>query len=284
MRGLTLLALSGCIRELPELADPCAEIPSPGLYNFTVDGRKAQIEVPDTLGPRPAIVMLHGAQQSGATIREVSRFDVIGDAAGVVTVYPNGTGRGLGVGRTWNAEGCCPPAVQREIDDVAWLDAVSAALEDRVCVDRTYAAGFSNGAMMALRWGCDGDGVDGVIAAAGTLHGGPCDGEGVPTLLAHGRQDPVVPYDGGTFNNDGVHPSPGSDETLAVLLERNRCDPEPVLDDRGGGVVCEVFACAVPVERCTLDAWGHRWPGGIHAAAAGYDLTQESVEFLLRPE
>ena len=66
--ALTLLgSLTACLTELPQVEDPCAEWTSPGLYKLDVeDGRTTLIYVPETAGPRPAIVALHGAGTDGS--------------------------------------------------------------------------------------------------------------------------------------------------------------------------------------------------------------------------
>lgn len=272
------LGLVACITALPEVDDPCAEWVDPGLYSLKVAGRTSYIDVPATEGPRPAVIVLHGATESGQQVREITRFDVLGSDAGFVTVFPNGTGQ-LGVARTWNADGCCPPAIRAGVDDVAYLDELALTVSERVCTDRTFAAGFSNGAMMALRWACQSSTLDAVVASSGPLMTDVCDAPPIPTFVAHGLKDVVVPFEGGTFNNDGVHVAPSGDQTLSVFLEKNGCTGESVLEERADGVVCEVFACDVPVERCTLRDLGHRWPGGVHAELARFDLTLESLDF-----
>lgn len=278
MRRWIALVACGCITSLPEVDDPCAEWPDPGLYSLRVDGRRALVDVPATAGPRPAVFMLHGARNSGQSARELTRFDVLGQQAGFVSVFPYGTGAALGYGRTWNAEGCCPPATRIGVDDVAHLDALAVDVSERLCVDRTFAAGFSNGSMMALSWACQGRMLDGVAGASGPLMVDACPSASIPVLLAHGAADPVVPFEGGTFRNEGIHPVASSDETLAVYLAKNGCSGESAFDARPG-VTCEVFDCEIPVERCVLDDWGHRWPGGRWAEQAGYDLTRESWAF-----
>lgn len=278
MRSAALVLCAGCITKLPEVADPCATWERPDLYSLKVDGRTAQIQVPGNAGPRTAMIVLHGARASGVDMREVSGLDAAGADAGIVTVFPNGTGRGLGFGRTWDAEGCCPPALGKD-EDVGWLDALAVTLEERVCADRIVVAGFSNGGMMALRYGCEGERVDGVIAAAGALFQDTCTDRAVPVLLAHGLADEIVPFEGGVFPGTD-HPVPSSDAAVEVLLERNDCLPTSVLDDRGEGVVCERFECPIAVERCTLEGWGHKWPGGRNAPDAGFDLTREALRFV----
>ncbi|MEZ4322370.1 MAG: PHB depolymerase family esterase [Myxococcota bacterium] len=275
-----LLALSACITELPVFSDPCAEFPDPDVYKLTLDdGRSALVELPDTVGPRPMVMMLHGYTGTGAKMRDVTRYGVVGAEEGFVSVFPNGYGTGLQTNRSWNAGDCCPPAIYADSDDVGFLDRLVTTLEERVCADpeRTYVSGFSNGAMMSLRMACQSQTVDGVFAAAGPLVTETCDTRPVPVMLAHGLEDRVVEFEGGV-SPDGRLTYQSSDDTLAVFLARNNCQPDPRRVEVGRAM-CEEYTCDVPVRRCTIPGWNHRWPGGMFTEAAGFNATRQSWDF-----
>lgn len=278
---MVLLALAGCLTELPELADPCARVPEPGLYklSFEDEGRSVLVNLPDTTGPRPVVMMLHGFGSSAAKMRDVTRYAGVGEDEGFVAVFPNGYGAALGISRSWNAGECCPPSSKKEYDDLAFLDKVVTTLESRVCADpgRSYAAGFSNGAMMAMRMGCESQEIDGIVAAAGSLLVDSCTSPAVPTMLVHGLADQTVLFEGGTSKTGDVD-YPSSDDSLAVYLEKNGCDREPRIIEVGAAV-CEEYTCDVPVRRCTLAEWDHKWPGGVHTPKAGFNLTRQSWAF-----
>lgn len=278
---MLLLALAGCLTELPEFDDPCAEIPDPGLYKLTIDAddRSVLVNIPDTTGPRPTVMMLHGFGSSAAKMRDVTNFARVGEDEGFVAVFPNGVGAALGINRSWNAGECCPPASKRSITDREYLDKVIETLEDRVCADpeRTYAAGFSNGAMMTMRMACESDKIDGIVAAAGALLVDECDTSPIPVMFAHGLKDDIVVFEGETEETSPVAYG-SSDEALAVFLEKNNCDPEPTITEVGSAV-CEDYTCDVPVRRCTLADWDHRWPGGVHTPKAGFNLTRQAWSF-----
>jgi polyhydroxybutyrate depolymerase len=277
-----LLTLAACITELPILADPCAEFPDPGLYKLSFDdeGRSVLIDLPsNSVGPRPMVVAVHGFRASATKMKDVTRFGVVGDEEGFISVFPNGFGSALGVNRSWNAGDCCPPAINKGYDDAAFLDKVITTLEQRVCADpeRTYGAGHSNGGMMMLRMACETESLDGVLAASGPLTVDQCDGTPIPTMLFHGLADQVVLFEGGTANG-GALTYRSSDETLAVFLERNQCQPEPRLV-QVGSARCEEYTCEVPVRRCTIEDWGHGWAGGTETTRAGFNVTREAWSF-----
>ena len=69
------------------------------------------------------------------------------DKYGFIVVYPSGTGR-TPAALSWNGGNCCGFAMEKKIDDVAFIRAVLDDLEKVVKVDprRVHAAGMSNGA------------------------------------------------------------------------------------------------------------------------------------------
>jgi polyhydroxybutyrate depolymerase len=276
-----LLALAGCLTQFPELDEPCAVPPDPGLYKLKLDesGRSVLVDLPDTEGPRPTFVVLHGFGSSASRFKDVTGYSRVGRDEGFMAVFADGKGSGLGLNRSWNGGECCPPASTRDFEDVAFLEEVIQTLERRACADpeRTYVSGFSNGGMMALRAACQSELVDGVVSAAGTLLVDECTATPKPVFLAHGLQDETVLFEGGVSDVGNVE-YPSSDETLATFLERNECAPEPQIV-QVGGARCEEYDCAVPVRRCTLEAWDHRWPGGIHTERADFNLTRQSWNF-----
>src|SRR5271165_1129168 len=99
----------------------------------------------------PVVLALHGATMNGAMMAWFSDLNRKADEAGFVAVYPNGTGSRSSL--FWNGGNCCGSAMQNKVDDVAF---VSALLDDLmraypVDVQRVYATGMSNGAIMAYR-------------------------------------------------------------------------------------------------------------------------------------
>lgn len=246
--------------ELPRPDDPCATWPDPGTYALTVPGfsRKPLVYVPDTAGPRDAVVMLHGAGSTADRIRGATRFAALATGEGFVAVYPNGTGTLQGY--TWNAGSCCGYADQVQIDDVGFLDAMTAELRDRTCADRVLGVGHSNGSMMIHRWTCEGEGPDAAFGTAGPLLLDTCEGDPAPVTAWHGTDDAVVPLEGGDVGDGVVFPD--AREAFARVRARNGCDDTAPTVERVGDTTCETWSCDAPTTFCTLDGWPHRWPGG----------------------
>jgi polyhydroxybutyrate depolymerase len=103
--------------------------------------------------PLPVVVNFHGGGGNARTQKWYSRMDRTADREGFIAVYPNGTG-GFGTRLlTWNAGNCCGVAALNRVDDVGFTLAVIDDLARKTPVDmaRIYAAGLSNGSMMAYR-------------------------------------------------------------------------------------------------------------------------------------
>lgn len=276
-----LLVLTACTPELPVVDDPCATWPEPGLYKMTMDGfdRMPYIYVPATQGPRSAVVMMHGAGGTADKMMHgTTRLLDMAEAGEFVAVFP--TGSGTPTTLSWNAGNCCGPAKLVQAADVAFLDAISDNLRQRVCVDHVVAAGHSNGAMMAIRWACEGHGADAVFSSSGATLVDTCaDGTPIPITFAHGADDPRVPLDGGTGTADQkgfVWPS--HQDTIAPFLTRNGCGPDPVVTQEGQAT-CSTWDCDVPTRACVIGDWGHEWAGGSRGPD-GFDAESEVEELV----
>ncbi len=274
MRRLALIPLlAGCIPLLPDVEEPCEAWPDPGLFKVKLERtdsqtRKPYVYVPSSKGPRNLVVLLHGGGMNGTKMEEAANFKKGADELGFVLVYPNGLGWPL---RYWNAG----PDFEDGHDDVDFLDDLVRSLSPKVCGDRVLATGFSNGAMMVHRWGCQGETVDAIAPVAGPLMVGGCgDGPPVPIREYHGTADPVVPYDGGAGNSIRDVTFNSVEDTIDTWRERNGCseaDPEVTVN---GDTTCEAWPCQADTVLCTVDGWGHAWPGGTAASRTDANATQ----------
>ena len=117
---------------------------------------------------------------------------------GFVAVWPNGRGA------SWNAGGCCGFAQAQGVDDVGFINAVvQQTLATHAAVDpqRVYAAGHSNGCMMAQRLAAE---ESSPFAAVG-CHSGQLllsDSQlprpftpAAAVMVVHGKEDAVNPFD-----------------------------------------------------------------------------------------
>jgi polyhydroxybutyrate depolymerase len=257
---------------------------------LTLDGgaRTFTVHVPpglDPTTPAPLVFAFHGGGQTATAFEAFAHIVPKADANGFILVEPEGTpalpGLAAGTLDVWNAGNCCELAAQvnTNVDDVGFVRAMIDAVSQQLCIDpkRIFAAGFSNGGMLAHRLACE---LSDKIAAITAVSGGMGDvdldtmpteqlfacnpGRQVPVLHIHGTQDACYPFDGGfgplslvTFEPVRV--------TVQNWVARNGCSngpPTTVLTN--GAATCNLYPCphAGEVEFCTIDGGGHYWPGG----------------------
>ncbi len=258
--------------------------------------RPFDLAVPEGAGPFPVMVVLHGG--AGDSTNAVTNacteptapncWPNLARSEGFLAVFPNGTGSPRRPeSRTWNAGGGGPDyacasgyACRARVDDIAYLNAVLDEVEATydVDTDRIYVTGFSNGAAMAHRVGCE---LSGRVAAIAPVSGGnqyaavaPCEPERpVPVLYAHGTEDPCWAYEQSARACLEPDPRPkvGARETILGWVARNGCPPEPEVSeladraDDGMTTTAEVWAdCegGVAVELLTIEGGGHVFPSG----------------------
>jgi polyhydroxybutyrate depolymerase len=282
---LALLLLVGCgwtdfaAEELPETS-ACRTWPTPGSYRVTVPGhsRRPWVFVPADLGRRDAIIVLHGAAGTSQRIRSTTVFRQEAGRRGMPSIFPDGTGDAERYyGYTWNAGGCCGVARSQQSDDLRFLEDLAVVVRRRLCLDNLLVAGHSNGGMMAERWTCEGTGVDAIFSVSGPLVVPECTGSPKPVLAWHGTQDPIVPFHGGPFRLGGDLPD--AREAFDRVKRRNGCTAQPPNIATEEDLTCETWTCTVPTTFCTLDGWGHEWPGGAADRMAGPNAEQVALDW-----
>lgn len=260
----------------------------PGTHRFTLQfGGQARgylVHVPPQYRPgtpMPVVVALHGGGGS-MEIQASTHYALVdkADAAGFLAVFPNGYSR-LPGGKlaTWNAGRCCGAARDTGSDDVGFVRAVLAQVEQRWSVDRrrVFATGMSNGAMMAYRLACDmSDRFAAIAAVAGTDNTSSCQpGQSVAVLHIHAQDDTHVLFNGGAgpdaFRDpQAVTAFTSVPETLRRWAAHNHCSSTPQRTLDVPGAYCDSYpSCAAPVQLCVTDSGGHSWPGGSKVRAAG---------------
>jgi polyhydroxybutyrate depolymerase len=269
MRWLALVLLSGLfwLQASVTLAAPVAE-----TLKFGGDIRNYWLYRPEGLDkakPAPLLLVLHGSAGSGEDMMTVTQrgFERLADKEKFLVVYPDA------LERRWNDLG-------GTADDVGFLLAIVDKLATDGLVDksRVYAAGISNGGMMAQRLACEqADRLAGIATVAGGLPTGlaaTCKpARPLPVLVIHGSEDPIVPWSGGAvagFEEFGNVMS--ARDTAKFWAVANQCKesgsilPEPDRDPHDGmRVRLESFIGCPAQAAVTLVAvehGGHTWPGG----------------------
>ncbi len=229
--------------------------------------------------PYPLVVQLHGFGEGAEFHARATGLSAHGAVRGFMTVVPDGTLAGSRDAPQWET-------TLRHNPDVDFLDALIADASGRwpIDLDRVYVVGMSNGALfgsvlsyrLAHR-----------IAAAALVAGArfPRCGtprRAVPTIVVHGRKDPLVPFAGGPLQVDALRREAdlrrsgprGDDEDLRDLdppampqmidewATRHGATRSGRQRRNAGLVVTEWQRDGVKLfALCELQCHGHSWPG-----------------------
>lgn len=210
--------------------------------------------------PGALVVLLHGGGTTARSMVVQCRARDLARRTGWRVVVPQG------IDNLWRPTRLPTTTHRGHVDDVAFLDALLARFG---AAGPTVVGGFSNGAMMAYRYGFERpDDVDLVLAVGGVPLELPDDGRGPAALHVHGTDDRRVPFGGG-------RELPAVDAQLRHLARRRglrwstrSTDPhlvrraEPTGDNTGGWIELHVVAGV-----------GHAWPGGVRLSPLSDDPT-----------
>lgn len=296
------LRLAGAAADLP--------VPMPDGASFEADTfactageRRYRTYVPASVSgsgrATGVVVMLHGCTQTPEDFAAGTGMNALADTHGFVVVYP-AQSRGDNAQSCWNWFSC------RDQRRGRGEPAILAALAQHVCADygvardRTFVAGLSAGAAMAVILG---ETYPDVFAAVGAHSGLPAGSakdvasafaamagnavtaaapakatQRVRTIVFHGTQDSTV------------HPS---NSDAIVRRARDAHAPTSVQTttqgDAGGRgftrVVSSDLDGAMLVEHWTVQGQGHAWSGGQPAGSytdrSGPDASAEMIRFFL---
>lgn len=233
---------------------------TPGVSGHTINvgglDRTYRLYIPNGLAPAASlVVMLHGWTGSAEQAQRQYGWNELADSAKFVVAYPEG------VGESWNSGGCCGQASDDGVDDVGFITAAVRDIADNVGIDpaRIYAAGISNGGMMAYRLACS----TAVFAAIGPDAATQLEGCPSPrptsVLHIHGTDDRLIRYDGEPGTAVPVK-TPTPADLNAFWRTVDQCQPPSTTVD--GTLTTSVAACPSgrSVELVTVAGGGHDWP------------------------
>jgi polyhydroxybutyrate depolymerase len=264
--ALAMLACAGSARGQQPRTAPLGQ----GTLEFGGRRRSFVFYAPQGEGPFPLLVALHGRFGDGRGQDRLSGLSSVAAREGFIAVFPDG------YRRSWSDARGEGPAAAAGVDDVGFLSALidEFIAHHRADPGRVYAAGMSNGAMMALTLACRIPGkLAGVAAVAGLLPAREVCAPPLPVsvVVFAGDEDPVVPYRGGKVGRGGSRVF-SARETLEELRRADGCvapEPERVLKDAEPAdgtrtLVTGWTACAggAEVRLYTVEGGGHTWPGG----------------------
>jgi polyhydroxybutyrate depolymerase len=215
----------------------------------------------------PLVLNFAGFAGSKESHEAFTQMGAKGAARGFVVVTPDA----LGTPRQWNMFG-----LANQADDFAFVHALVADLEHRLCIDpdRVYASGHSNGSAFAGFLVCRAPYVFAAVAMVSATTPAGCPAGVAPAVLAvAGTADASVPYAGGLVAGSTI-PIPSALGTISFYAKRYHCaQPARLTRPSVGATQMQYSGCTDGAE-VTLDtvAGGtHPWPGGPAAAADPHD-------------
>lgn len=282
-------AAVGCVVTL--IASACGAAQATGtrttavqMGSMQVDGysRYYRVYTPPSLPakPVPLLIALHGGQQYGDAMEQLTGFDSLAEADSFVVVYPNGHGQ------TWNAGNCCGyPNVSAD-NEVDFIDALITRLMSVRHIDRSriYVTGFSAGAAMTHTIGCRLAGrVAAIASVAGTVDTASCHPQApVSVLEIHGTADLELLYGGGGIGGLGK-PLPAIPDMMAAWASLDGCPSTPATQAGGSVQVTKWAPCSgrTSVVLDTVEGGSHNWYAPqLGGADASLDASQAVWQFL----
>jgi polyhydroxybutyrate depolymerase len=232
--------------------------------------------VPDSVSehaPAALVIVLHGGFGQGRSMATLSGFSQLADREGFLVAYPDGLRRHWRDGRTMPKG-----LIADDADDVGFMSTLidDAAQLHPVDPKRVFATGMSNGGIfshyLALK-------LSDRIAAIAPVAGGVATeiaadfrpASPVSVLIINGRDDPLVPYDGGAVgrSNGGIV---ATERALQLWLDADALRGEPRARNvvaRKAGDCGEQWRswgggkAGSAVTVIALAGGGHTWPGGV---------------------
>ena len=210
------------------------------------------------------VVVLHPVFGSGFQAEALTGFDAQADRLHWIVAYPDGLLDG------WDAFGSNASwGYHAGVDDVAFIAALIDRLEatDRVASGRVFVTGFSRGAMMTYRVGCE---LSYRVAAIAPVSGNMADESGsaagagchiarpVSLLAIHGTADGAIPFNGGHVD---INYSPMAD-VIAVWRSQDGCGGEgSAVTDGASTTTSWTCAGGSTVSAQVVTGGWHTWPG-----------------------
>ncbi|TSC77494.1 MAG: polyhydroxybutyrate depolymerase [Parcubacteria group bacterium Gr01-1014_33] len=246
---------------------------TPGDYreSLVVDGRTRTylLHVPSGYTgtvPLPLILAFHGYGGNGERMADVTQLSPFADTEHFIVVYPDG------FEKSWNHGDGNRPAVAANIADAKFVRTLIGELEKKLAIDKEkiFAAGFSNGALMTQRLGCElADVLAGIAPVSGslpqTLASSCKPAKPISFHLIYGIVDPLSPYNGGALKSDGGSVLSAKD-TLAFWAGVNGCSAPkdeilPLAVNDGTAVIQTTYQCEkADTVLYAIEGGGHAWP------------------------
>ena len=231
--------------------------------------------------PVPLLVALHGGNQYGDAMEQMTGFDSLAEADNFIVAYPNGHGQ------TWNAGNCCGRPNVSTANEVDFISALITRLSagGRIDPSRIYVTGFSAGAAMTHTIGCRlANRVAAIASVAGTMDIALCHpASPVSALEIHGTADDELRYGGGGIGALEGEPEPATPDIMAAWASLDGCSPAASTQTSGSVQMSKWTGCAggTSVLLDTVEGGSHNWyEPSLGGSDGSVDATQVIWQFL----
>jgi polyhydroxybutyrate depolymerase len=202
----------------------------PTLHIIAIEGMQPRsffLHVPAAYQPGqsvPLLLAFHSRSTDGREILRTSQFVAWAAEKNFIVVAVNGAV--YNGASSWNAGNCCTNATTYQENDLLLASTIIDFIESTYAVDQTrvWAAGHSNGGMMAYRLACDlSDKITAIAVVAGVQMDPTCNPtKPVSVIHLHGNLDPTIPfYGGGKFETPSIYSS------IEEFAKVNGCNVSP---------------------------------------------------------
>ncbi len=207
----------------------------------------------------PLMLNFHGFGGSASNFMANADMHPIAESNNFILVYPQGS---CSEGSShWNP---CPIGGDNKstADDVGFIESLIEKISSQYNIDheRIYAAGYSNGSMMAYGLA---NYKSELIAAVASVSGAMLDCIGptshpMPVVHFHGTSDEVIPYDGNGYYN-------AVQSTLDYWIHFNNANTTPsIYTDNSGTLIVDHYVYdqgdnSVSVEHYKYNGGEHSW-------------------------
>jgi polyhydroxybutyrate depolymerase len=252
------------IREPHDECAPARSLPT-GSTERTIEAggqqRRYLIHVPpryDGSTKTPLVLLFHGLGGTPQAVIDTTSMAALADKDDTILVAPLARGRIT----EWDFR----TPISNPTSDLAFVRDLVKELKADACVDasRVYAAGFSNGSVLALALACDGTTK---FAAYGAVSGpywsDSCRSAPPASIIYfHGLRDKVVPYAGA---RTVIGPLPPVNDVMASWAAHDSCPAASATTTVSQHVrhfTWKKCKEGSGVNVYVVDNGGHRWPGG----------------------
>lgn len=233
----------------------------------------------DGTSPVPLMLNFHGFGGSASEYMNYADMRAVAETDTFILVYPQGSC--LDGSSHWNP---CPPGGDNKsnVDDLGFVEALINKISSQYNVDndRIYAAGYSNGGMMAYGLA---NYKSELIAAIASVSGTMLDCTGptnhpMPVIDLHGTSDGVIPYNGNSYYNSVQN-------QLDHWIDFNNTTTNPIVSsDNNGGMTIEHYVydqgdSSVSVEHYKYIGGDHVW---FSATYQGHNTSELIWNFVSR--